>query len=63
MAAYEAAKKVVWLKKFIMDLQVIPNVEHPNIFYCDNSGAATQSKKPKHYKRQKKYSIEVPLNL
>ena len=44
VAASEAAKEAVWLKKFIMDLQVIPSAGRPITLYCDNSGAVAQSK-------------------
>ena len=45
VAASEAAKEAVWLKKFILDLQVIPRVGQPITLYCDNSGTVAQSKK------------------
>ena len=39
VAASEAAKEAVWLKKFLLDLQVIPSADRPITLYCDNSGA------------------------
>ena len=39
VAAFEAAKEVVWLKKFLLDLQVIPSADRPITLYCDNSGS------------------------
>ena len=38
VATSEAAKEAVWLKKFLMDLQVIPSADRPITLYCDNSG-------------------------
>ena len=34
VAASEAAKEAVWLKKFLMDLQVIPSADRPITLYC-----------------------------
>ena len=53
MAASEAAKEVVWLKKFLMDLQLIPSADRPITLYCDNSGAVAQFKEPRYHKKQK----------
>ena len=53
VAASEAAKEAVWLKKFIMDLQVIPSAGRPITLNCDNSGAVAQSKEPRYHKKQK----------
>ena len=43
VAACEAAKEVVWLKKFLTDLEVVPNMHLPITLYCDNSGAVANS--------------------
>ena len=51
VAASEASKEAIWLKKFLMDLEVIPNADRPITLYCDNSGAATQSKGPRYHKK------------
>ena len=53
MAASEAAKEAVWLKKFILDLQVIPSASWLITLYCDNSGAVAQSKEPRNHKKRK----------
>ncbi|KAA0067886.1 gag/pol protein [Cucumis melo var. makuwa] len=34
VAACEAAKEVVWLKKFLTDLEVVPNMHLPITLYC-----------------------------
>ena len=41
VAACEAAKEAVWLRKFLMDLGVVPAAQSPITLYCDNSGAVT----------------------
>ena len=53
MAASEAAKEVVWLKKFLLDLHVIPSSNRLITLYRDNSGAIEQSKEPRSHKKQK----------
>ena len=53
VAAYEAAKEAVWLRKFLRDLEVVPDADRPLILYCDNSGAVTNSKEPRSHKRSK----------
>ena len=50
---YEAAKEVVWLKKFLIELGVVPALLSPITFYCDNSGAVAQSKEPRNYGKEK----------
>ena len=51
MAAAEASKEGVWIKKFIEELDVVPSVEGPLELFCDNSGAIAQIKEPKaHHK-------------
>ena len=44
VAACEAAKEVVRLKKLIMELEVVPVSLSPITMYCDNSGVVAQSK-------------------
>ena len=53
IAACEAAKEAVWLKKFITDLEVVPNIDKPIVLYCDNSRAVANSKEPRSHKRGK----------
>ena len=52
-AACEAAKEAVWLHKFLIDLEVVPDAAQPMILYCDNSGAVANSKEPRSHKRSK----------
>ena len=53
IAACEAAKEAVWLRKFFTDLEVVPNMEKPLTLYCDNSGTVAKSKEPRSHKRGK----------
>ena len=53
MVASEATKEAIWLKKFLLDLQVIPSADRPITLYCDNSGAVAQSKESRYHKKQK----------
>ena len=61
VAACEAAKESVWLRKFLTDLEVVPNMHLPVTLYCDNSGAVANSKERRSHKRgkhiQRKYHL------
>ncbi|WRX12109.1 Integrase [Theobroma cacao] len=50
VAACEAAKEAVWLRKFLMDSEVIPDADKPITLYCDNSGAVANSKESRNHK-------------
>ena len=39
VAACEATKEAVWLKKFLSDLSVMRMEQVPITLFCDNSGA------------------------
>ncbi|GKD75632.1 hypothetical protein Tco_1333914 [Tanacetum coccineum] len=39
IAAFDASKEVVWIRKFIYRLNVVPTIEEPINTYCDNTGA------------------------
>ncbi|KAK8644593.1 hypothetical protein V6N13_123895 [Hibiscus sabdariffa] len=43
IAASEAAKEVVWIKKFISELGVVPSISDAVELYCDNNGAIAQA--------------------
>ncbi|GJU56661.1 retrotransposon protein, putative, ty1-copia subclass [Tanacetum coccineum] len=43
IATYDASKEVVWVKKFISGLGVVPTIEEPINMYCDNTGAITMA--------------------
>ena len=53
VAASDAAKEVVWLRKFITELGVAPSLVGPVLLYCDSSGAIAQAKEPKAHQRTK----------
>ena len=53
VAACEAAKEAIWLKKFLMELGVVPASLSPITLNCDNSGAVAQSKEPRNHKKGK----------
>ncbi|KAL6544029.1 hypothetical protein OROGR_010526 [Orobanche gracilis] len=53
VAASEAAKEAVWLKYFLKDLGVIPDLPKSITLYCDNNGAVGNSKEPRDHKASK----------
>ena len=53
IAASEAAKEAVWIKKFITELGVVPSIVGPIPLYCDNNGAIAQAKEPRSHQRSK----------
>ena len=61
VAASEAAKEAVWLKKFLSDLGVMRMEKVPITLFCNNSGAVAQSKDPRNHKKgkhiERKYHI------
>ena len=61
VAACEAAKEAVWLKKFLSNLGVLRMEQVPITLFCNNSGAVAQSKDPMNHKKgkhiERKYHI------
>ena len=53
LATSEATKEVVWIKKFITVLRVVPSISNPVDLFCDNNGAITQAKEPRSHQRSK----------
>ena len=53
IAASEAAKEGVWIRKFITELGVVPSAVEPMDLYCDNSGAIAQAKEPRSHQKSK----------
>ena len=53
IAASEATKEAVWIKKFIIGLGVVPSILNPVDLFCDNNGAITQAKEPRSHQRSK----------
>ena len=53
IAASDAAKEAVWLKKFITDLSTVPTISDPIPLLCDNNGAIAQAKDPRSHQKSK----------
>ena len=53
IAASDAAKEAVWIKKFITGLDVVPSISNPVDLYCDNNGAIAQAKEPRQHQKSK----------
>ena len=53
IAASKAAKEVVWLKNFLMDLEVVSTMQSAITLLYDNSGAVANAKEPRSHKRGK----------
>ena len=53
IAVSEAAKEVVWIKKFITELEVLPAIKNGITMYCDNTCAIAQSKEPRSHQKSK----------
>ena len=53
IAASEAAKEAVWMRKFVSELGVVPSIEEPIVLYCDNNAAIAQAKEPRSHKNSK----------
>ena len=53
IAALEAAKEGVWMRKFLIELGVFSNASNPLNLYCDNNGAIAQAKEPRSHQKNK----------
>jgi len=53
IAASEAAKEAVWIRKFVSELGVVPSASSLMDLYCDNSGAIAQAKEPRSHQKSK----------
>ena len=53
IAASEAAKETVWIKKFITGLEGVSSISNPVDLFCDNNGAIAQVKEPRSHQRSK----------
>ena len=47
------AKEVVWMKKFLNDLEIVPTISHPVPTYCDNNGAIALAKEPRSHQKSR----------
>ena len=43
----------LWLRKFLIDLEVVSDAIQPMTLYCDNRRVVANSKEPRSYKRSK----------
>ncbi|GJW84465.1 putative retrotransposon ty1-copia subclass protein [Tanacetum coccineum] len=65
IAALGAYKEAVWVRKFIVGLEVVPTIEEPIKIYDDNTGAITIAnesgitKGARHYRAKVHYLCEV----
>nr|GFC17469.1 hypothetical protein [Tanacetum cinerariifolium] len=65
IAAFDASKEAVWVRKFIYGLGVIPTIEEPISMYCDNTRAITIANEPgitkgaRHFRANVYYLREV----
>ncbi|KAK1649914.1 hypothetical protein QYE76_067719 [Lolium multiflorum] len=53
IAASEASSEAVWMKRFIVELGVVPSALDPLVIYCDNMGAIANAQEPRSHKRLK----------
>ncbi|KAK8597292.1 hypothetical protein V6N12_065763 [Hibiscus sabdariffa] len=53
IAASEATKEAVRIKKFVTELGVVPSISDAMELYFDNNGAIAQAKEPRSHQRSK----------
>ncbi|KAK8597289.1 hypothetical protein V6N12_065760 [Hibiscus sabdariffa] len=53
VAASEATKEAVRIKKFVTELGVVPSISDAMELYFDNNGAIAQAKEPRSHQRSK----------
>ena len=53
IAALDAAKEAIWIKKFVSKIKVIPSIESLIPLYCDNNGAIALAKEPRSHQKSK----------
>ena len=53
VAATDAAKEAIWIRKFTSQLGVVPSVESPIPLFCDNNGAIALAKEPRSHQKSK----------
>ena len=61
VAACDAAKEGVWIKKFVIELGVVPSAEGPMEIYCDNNGAIAQAREPRSHHNSKRIQRKFHL--
>ncbi|GKC69998.1 hypothetical protein Tco_1115881 [Tanacetum coccineum] len=64
IAASEAVMEVVWIRKFISGLGIVPTINEPIKIFCDNSAVLHFANEPgvqkgaRHYHRRYHYVLE-----
>ena len=53
IAASDAAKEAVWIRKFVSELGVVPSIESAVPLFCDNNGAIALAKEPRSHQKSK----------
>ena len=53
IAASDAAKEAVWIRKFVAELGVIPSIKSAIPLFCDNNGAIALAKEPRPHQKSK----------
>ena len=44
---------MVWMKKFITELRIVPSISEPIPLLCDNNGTIAQAKEPRSHQKSK----------
>ena len=53
IAAAEAAKEAVWIRSFLIGLDVMPRASDQVSLFCDNTGAVALAQEPRFHNRSK----------
>ncbi|GAA0147771.1 hypothetical protein LIER_07391 [Lithospermum erythrorhizon] len=53
IAASEAAKEACWIKKFVIELGIVPSIEGPVELLSDNTRTIAQAKEPRAHHKSK----------
>ncbi|KAL2230889.1 UNVERIFIED_CONTAM: Copia protein [Sesamum indicum] len=53
ISASEATMAAVWMKNYIQELSVVPNIAEPVVIFCDNNGTIAQAKEPRSHHQSK----------
>ncbi|PKI33257.1 hypothetical protein CRG98_046351 [Punica granatum] len=53
IAASDVAKEAVWIRKFVIELGVVPSISSSVELYCDNTGAIAQAKELRSHQKSK----------
>ncbi|GKB75411.1 hypothetical protein Tco_0942306 [Tanacetum coccineum] len=59
IAASDASKEAIWVRKFIVGLEVVPTIKEPIKMYCDNIGAITIANESRITKGARHYRAKV----